>query len=345
MSAIMNRQWRLAAYPCGMIKPTDFEFHSEPVPSVGEGQFLIRVVYLSLDPAIRGWLYDRTGYMSGVQIGEVVRCLGGGIVEQSRHPGFAVGDEVQGLLGWQEYSLSGGETILKLPGSPLPMTTKLGLFGLVGRTAYFGLLEIGQPREGETLLVSGAGGAVGSLAGQIGKIKGMRVVGIDGSDDKCAWLVNDVGFDAAINYKNGDLSGRLKAACPQGVDVYFDNVGGDILDAALAAMNNHGRVVACGSISRYNATTPVAGPANYYFITERRLKFQGFVAMDFIPRDHEMVADYSQWHRDGKITYRVEVVQGLEAAPVSINRVFEGTVNGKLLVHVSQEPGHGGRSV
>lgn len=339
MTATLNHQWLLAAHPQGMIRPTDFVYSAEPLPVVGDGQLLIRVVYLSLDPAIRGWLYDRTSYLQPVQVGDVVRCLGGGVVEQSNHPDFKVGDEVQGLLGWQEHALSNGDTILKLPPGTLPMVTKLGLFGLVGRTAYFGLLEIGRPQAGETLLVSGAGGAVGSLVGQIGRLKGVRVVGIDGGAEKCAWLVNEGGFDAAIDYKEGDLDGQLQAASPKGVDLYFDNVGGDILDAALARMNRFGRVVACGSISRYNSTTPVPGPANYYLITERRLRFQGFVAMDFIPRDSEMVADYSQWFQEGKIIYRTEVVQGLEAAPVAINRVFEGTVNGKLLVQVSRPPG------
>lgn len=339
MAATVNHVWRLSTRPYGMIKPTDFEFLAEPLQEPDDKGILIRNVYLSLDPAIRGWLYDGKSYLPPVQIGEVVRCLGVGVVEQSRHPGFAVGDRVQGLLGWQEYALSNGEGISVLPVSELPLSAHLGLFGLAGRTSYFGLLDVGQPKEGETLLVSSAAGSVGSLVGQIGKIRGLRVTGIAGSDDKCEYLVRELGFDAAVNYRNSDLRELVKAACPGGVDVYFDNVGGEILDIALAEMNNFGRVVVCGSIAKYNATAPVPGPYNFSMVTSKRLRIQGLVASDFITRDREMLEDFTSWYKQGKLKYRIDLVKGLESAPAAVNRLFDGSNNGKLVVQVSEAPG------
>lgn len=339
MAANVNRIWRLAVRPFGMIKDTDFMFHTEPLQALGDNRILIRNVYLSLDPAIRGWLYDGKSYLPPVQIGEVVRCLGVGIVEQSNHPGFAPGDGVQGLLGWQEYAISSGEGISKLAPSTLPMSAHVGLFGLAGRTSYFGLLDVGRPKEGETLLVSSAAGSVGALVGQIGKIKGLQVTGIAGSDEKCEYLVKELGFDAAVNYKNSDMHELVKAACPKGVDVYFDNVGGEILDIALAEMNNFGRVVACGSIAKYNATAPVPGPYNFSMVTSKRLRIQGLVASDFGARDKEMLDDFTKWYTQGKLRYRLDLVQGLEAAPEALNRLFQGLNNGKLVLQVSKAPG------
>lgn len=334
-----NRQWRLKARPAGLIRSEDFDLVTSPVPALADDQILIRNVYLSLDPAMRGWLIDRPSYVPPVQIGEVMRGLAVGIVEQSNNPKFAVGDVVQGMLGWQEYVVSSGESVTRLPPSPLPLAANLGLFGLAGMTSYFGLLDVGQPKEGETLLVSGAAGSVGSLVGQIGKIKGMRVVGIAGSDEKCDWLVKELGFDAAVNYKKGDLRKQLKEACPKGVDVYFENVGGEILDTALSVINTYGRVVVCGLISQYNATEAVAGPANFAMVISKRLRIQGFIATDFAGRVKEMIADFARWHLAGQLKYRVDIEHGIEAAPTAINKLFDGSNQGKLIVQISKAPG------
>ena len=334
----INRQWRLRSRPTGLIKPDDFELVSEPIPEPAEDQILIRTVYLSLDPAMRGWLIDRPSYVPPVQLGEVMRGLAVGIVEKSNHPKFATGDRVQGMFGWQEYRLSNGEGVNKLPEISLPFSAYLGLFGLAGLTSYSGLLEVGQPKAGETLLISGAAGSVGSLVGQIGKVKDLRVVGIAGTDEKCHWLREDLGFDAAVNYKDADYKKQLKAACPNGVDIYFENVGGEILETALSLMNTFGRVVVCGLISQYNATGPVSGPSNFAAVISKRLKIQGFLATDYASKTKEMVSAFTQWHSAGKLKYRVDIVRGLESAPTAINKLFDGSNNGKLLVQVSEPP-------
>jgi NADPH-dependent curcumin reductase CurA len=334
----VNRQWRLKSRPFGLIKPDNFEFVSEPVPEPGDGQFLIRNVYLSLDPAMRGWMVDRPSYVPCVKIGEVMRGLAVGTVEKSNHPKFAAGDRVQGMFGWQEYLLSSGEGVTKLPESGLPFTAYLGLFGLAGLTAYAGLLEVGQPKSGETLLISGAAGSVGSLVGQIGKIKGLRVVGIAGTDEKCNWLVKELGFDAAVNYKEADCKKQLQASSPNGADIYFENVGGEILETALYLMNTFGRVVVCGMISMYNATTPVRGPSNLALVISKRLKIQGFLALDYSSKVKEMVSNFTQWYNSGQLKYRVDVVHGLDTSPVAINKLFDGSHNGKLIVQVSDPP-------
>jgi NADPH-dependent curcumin reductase len=233
----VNRQWRLKSRPTGLIKADNFELVSQPMPVPEAAQLLIRSVYLSLDPAMRGWLIDRPSYVPPVQIGEIMRGLAIGIVEKSNHPKFAPGDRVQGMFGWQEYLLSNGDPVTKLPESGLPFSAYLGLFGLAGLTAYAGLLEVGRPKDSETLLISGAAGSVGSLVGQIGKIKGLRVVGIAGTDEKCNWLREHLALDAAVNYKDDNYKKQLKAACANGVDIYFENVGGKILESALYVMN------------------------------------------------------------------------------------------------------------
>jgi NADPH-dependent curcumin reductase CurA len=331
----VNRQWRLKSRPTGLIKAENFELVSQPIPEPGENQILIRSVYLSLDPAMRGWLTDRPSYVPPVQIGEVMRGLAVGIVEKSNHPIFATGDRVQGMFGWQEYLLSSGEAVTKLPDSELPFSAYLGLFGLAGLTAYAGLVEVGQPKAGETLLVSGAAGSVGSLVGQIGKIKDLHVVGIAGTDEKCKWLRDELGFDVAVNYKDADYKKQLKTACPKGVDIYFENVGGEILETALSLMNTFGRVVVCGLISQYNATAPVPGPSNFAAVISKRLKIQGFLATDHASKIKEMVSNFTQWHISGKLKYRVEIVRGLESAPTAINKLFDGSNTGKLMIEVS----------
>jgi hypothetical protein len=335
----VNRQWRLKSRPTGLIKADNFELVSQPIPEPGAGQLLIRSVYLSLDPAMRGWLTDRPSYVPPVQIGEIMRGLAVGIVEKSNHPKFAAGDRVQGMFGWQEYLLSSGDAVTKLPETGLPFSASLGLFGLAGLTAYAGLLEVGQPKSGETLLVSGAAGSVGSLVGQIAKIKGLRVVGIAGTDEKCNWLREELAFDAAVNYKQAEFKKQLKTACPNGVDIYFENVGGEILETALYLMNTFGRVVMCGMISIYNATESVPGPSNLALVISKRLKMQGFLATDYASKVKEMVSNFTQWYSSGQLKYRVDIVRGLEAAPVAINKLFDGSHHGKLIVQVSNPPG------
>jgi NADPH-dependent curcumin reductase CurA len=262
MSDRVNRQWRLAARPEGLVEESDFEWVEEPVGEVEDGKVLVRNIYLSLDPANRGWVRKGPSYVEPVEIGEVMRGLTLGVVEASRNDRFAEGDIVSGAIGWQDYGISDGSDLRKIPPGPLPLTAHLGLFGMVGLTAYFGLLEVGRPEAGETLVVSGAAGAVGSIAGQIGKIVGCRVVGIAGTDAKCAWLTDELGLDAAINYKTESVARRLHKLCPDGIDVIFENVGGDILDAELMWINNYARVVLCGLISYARALRLPLGPGS-----------------------------------------------------------------------------------
>jgi NADPH-dependent curcumin reductase CurA len=243
---------------------------------------------------------------------------------------------VQGLLGWQDYAISNGTGLTALPVNPaIPLTAYFGLFGHIGLTAYFGLLDIGRPKQGETLVVSAAAGATGSLVGQIGKIKGCRVVGIAGGDEKCRWLTEELGFDAAINYKKESVDEALKRHCPDGIDVYFENVGGKILDAVLSHINLRARIVLCGLIAQYNATEPVPGPYNFVNILVKRARVEGFIVLDYLPRAQEAFADLGKWYLEGKLKYRVDVVEGLEHAPQAINRLFEGSNTGKLILKIS----------
>jgi NADPH-dependent curcumin reductase CurA len=336
MTERMNRQWRLAARPVGLIKESDFEWKQEPAPVPGEGEVLVRNLYLSLDPTNRGWVSDRETYMTPVGIGDVMRGTTIGVVEESHNASFPQGSIVQGLLGWQDYAISNGAGLTALPANPnIPLTAYFGLFGHIGLTAYFGLLDIGKPKEGETLVISAAAGATGSLVGQIGKIKGCRVVGIAGGDEKCRWLTEELGFDAAINYKTESVIEGLKKHCPKGVDVYFENVGGEILDAVLSQINIRARIVLCGLISQYNATEPVPGPYNFANILIKRARVEGFIVIDYFDRAQEAIADLSKWYFEGRIKYRVDVVEGLEQAPKSLNRLFDGSNKGKLIVKIS----------
>lgn len=339
MEAKINRQWRLAARPMGLIKESDFKWHEEPVPIPGDDEILVRNIYLSLDPANRGWVREAKSYITPVAIGEVMRGITIGVVEQSHHGAFQAGDIVQGILGWQEYALTDGTGLTQLPRDPsLPLAAYLGLFGIIGPTAYFGLLDIGKPKAGETLVVSAAAGAVGSLVGQIGKIKGCRVVGIAGTDEKCHWITEELGFDAAINYKTEPVHERLRTHCPNGIDVYFDNVGGEILDAVLSLINVRARIAICGLISQYNAVEPVPGPYNFRSILTQRARVEGFIILDHMGRFQEAYEDLGNWMAEGKIQYRVDIIDGLENAPRGINKLFEGTNKGKLIVKVSKEP-------
>jgi len=329
----VNRQFRLKSRPIGMVKESDFEFGEEELPVVEEGHILVRNEMLSLDPAMRGWLNDMKSYVPPVQIGEVMRALGVGTVVQSKAEGFSKGDKVAGLLGWQDYALIPGKMAEKVPGG-VSNEAALSVLGMTGRTAYFGLLHVGEPKEGETVVVSGAAGAVGSVVGQIAKIKGCRVVGIAGGKGKCAWLTDELGFDAAIDYKNENLRKGLKETCPDGIDVYFDNVGGEILDTVLTQINVGARIPFCGAISNYNATEPVPGPYNYASILVNRAKVQGFIVFDFIKHYGESARDMGKWVSEGKIKFKVDVVEGLEKAPSSLNKLFDGSNTGKLIIKV-----------
>lgn len=335
MSTTTNRQWRVAARPVGMIKESDYRWTEEVLPSLQDGQMLVRVQYLSLDPANRAWLNEGGSYMAEVGLDTVMPAGGIGVVVESRRDGFAEGDLVQGMLGWQDFVISDGSGMNKLPQMGLPPTAFLGLFGHIGLTAYFGLLEIGQPKEGETLVVSAAAGAVGSIVGQIGKIKGCRVVGLAGSDEKCRWLVDELGFDAAINYKTEPVLASLKKHCPKGIDIYFENVGGEILDAVLSLINNFARIPLCGLISMYNATERVPGPYNFVNLLTRRVRLEGFVVIDYMTRAQEAISELAKWYMQGKLKYRVDEVAGLENAPKAVNKLFDGTNQGKLILKVS----------
>jgi len=262
-----------------------------------------------------------------------------GVVAQSNHPKFVVGDLVQGMQGWQAYALSDGTGLTRLPREGVSdITAYLVLFSLVGPTAYFGLLDVGKPQSGETLVVSAAAGAVGSIVGQIGKLKGCRVVGIAGSEEKCHWITKTLGFDAAINYKTESVSERLKFFCPKGIDIYFDNVGGSTLDSVLTLINVNARIVVCGLISQYNTEEPVPGPYQFINILTQRARVEGFVVLDYMDRILEAINDLGKWYAQGKIQYRVHVVEGLEKAPQAMNMLFDGSNKGKLIVKVSEEP-------
>ena len=329
----VNRQVRLAARPVGWPKTSDWNFTEEPVGDPGEGEVLVRVRYLSLDPAMRGWMNEGKSYIRPVGIGEVMRAGGAGTVLASRHPGFKEGDEVAGNFGVQEYALSDGKGVRKVDTRFAPLPVYLGALGMPGMTAYFGLLDIGKPKAGDTVVVSGAAGAVGSVVGQIAKIKECRVIGIAGGADKCRYLVDELGFDAAIDYKGEDVKDALKRHCPKGIDVYFDNVGGEILEAALARLALHARIIVCGAISQYNNTSPPKGPANYLSLLVNRASMTGMVVFDYADRYKDGARDMAQWIAAGKLKAREDVVQGgIDAFPETLLKLFKGENFGKLVL-------------
>jgi NADPH-dependent curcumin reductase CurA len=325
-----NRQWQLRARPVGMVKESDFELRSAPVPKPGEGQALVRNHWLAFEPAMRGWMEDRPNYIPPVAIGEVSRGMTVGEVVESRLEGLAPGDLVTGMTGWQEWAVA-DRSLRKLPPGSDPALA-LSVLGITGITAYFGLLDIGQPREGEVVVVSGAAGATGSVAGQIAKRKGCRVVGIAGGAAKCAWLTDKAHFDAAIDYKGEDVGARLSELCPEGIDVYFDNVGGAILDAVLERIALRARIVLCGSISRYSLEEPPPGPAHYFNLVARRGRMEGFVVLDFLPRYAQAAADLEAWVADGSIAWEADVQRGFENAPKTLRRLYTGANFGKQLL-------------
>lgn len=340
MSTDVNRRILLAARPVGEPKDTDFRLVEEPVPAPGPGQLLIRTLWLSLDPYMRGRMSDAKSYATPVEIDQVMVGGAVGRVVASNHPGFASGDIVEGRTGWQDYALSDGAGLLKVDPSLAPISTAVGVLGMPGRTAYTGLLTIGQPKPGETVVVSAASGAVGSVVGQIAKIKGARVVGIAGGAEKGAYLTGELGFDAAVDHRAPDFAEQLRAAVPDGIDVYFENVGGAVWQAVWPLLNPFARVPVCGLIAQYNATGlpdgPNLVPAMMRDVLSKRLTLRGFIVSDFADQQAAFLRDVSGWIRDGRIRYREDIAEGLENAPRTFLRLFRGENFGKLLVRVAE---------
>lgn len=338
MSNEVNHQVRLAARPQGTPGPEVWEHTTEPVPEPGEGRIVVRVSHISLDPAMRGWMNEGRSYAPPVGIGEVMRALGLGQVVASKNPDFAVGDTVTGVLGVQEYTESDGRGLQKVsPTADVPPERYLALLGMTGMTAYFGLFDVGALTEGETVVVSGAAGAVGSVVGQLAKVKGARVVGIAGGPEKCAWITDELGFDAAIDYRSENVSQRLKELAPDGVDVYFDNVGGEILDAVLGRLAMHARVVLCGAISQYNAEGGMTGPKNYMNLLVNRARMEGFLVGDYLPRWGEAGKELAGWLAEGRLHSREDVVDGtVDDFPEVFLKLFRGENTGKLVLRLKR---------
>jgi NADPH-dependent curcumin reductase len=331
----LNTQCRLAARPTGLPKATDWSIVEEPLPALGEGEFLVEINYVSIDPAMRTWMNAGRSYTPAVEIGEVMRALTVGHVVESRHPQFAVGDMVSAPFGVQNYALSNGGGVTRIDTTLAPPTTHLAALGISGLTAYFGLLDIGRAEPGETVLVSGAAGSVGNIVGQIARIKGCRVVGIAGGADKCRWLVDDVGFDAAIDYKTADLRTELKTHTPDRVDVYFDNVGGEALEAALDRLARRARIVLCGAVSQYNDKPE--GPANYMQLLVARASMTGFVIFDYFNRYPEGIAQLAEWLNAGQLKSYEHIAPGRVADfPETLLKLFNGENTGKLILALNE---------
>jgi NADPH-dependent curcumin reductase CurA len=331
-----SRQLRLAARPDGEVKDSDFDLVEVPVPEPGDGELVVEVTHVSIDPAMRGWMRDAPSYVPPVKLGEVMRALAVGRVVASGHPGFATGDLVQGTFGVTEHALSDGTGVHKLPvGDGAPLAAYLGVLGMTGLTAYFGLIEVGRVQAGDTVLVSGAAGAVGSTVGQIAKIKGARAIGIAGGPDKCRLLTEQLGFDAALDYKTSDLPEQLRARTPDRVNVYFDNVGGEILDLALTRIGRGARVVICGAISQYNRAAST-GPSNYMALLVQRASMTGFLVFDYADRYPEALAELSGWLADGRLKNLENTVRGdISEFPQTLNKLFHGENTGKLVLELT----------
>jgi NADPH-dependent curcumin reductase len=333
----LNHQFRLAARPVGMAKRSDWTYTEEPLPELKEKEFLVQVLYISLDPAMRGWMNEGRSYVRPVEIGDVMRSLDAGRVLQSNNPDYEPGDHVVGPFGVQEYAVSDGNSVIKVDPSLVPLPVYLGALGMPGMTAYFGLLDVGRPQPGETVVVSGAAGAVGTVAGQIAKIKDCRVVGIAGGPEKCEYVVNELGFDAAIDYKSEDMRAGLKQHCPNGVDIYFDNVGGEILDLVLARLARNARIVLCGAISQYNNEGPMRGPSNYMSLLVNRARMEGFLVFDYADRYFDAATEMAGWMVEGKLKSREDIVEGFETFPDTLLKLFKGENIGKLVLKVADD--------
>jgi NADPH-dependent curcumin reductase CurA len=330
----VNHQFRLAARPVGVPDRSVWSQTEEPIGEPKDGEVLVKVLYISLDPAMRGWMNDGKSYVPPVAIGAVMRALGAGKVIASKFAGLAVGDYVSGMLGVQEYAVAPGKALNKIDAPADKLPVYLSALGMPGLTAYFGLLEVGKPEAGNTVVVSGAAGAVGSIVGQIARIKGCTVIGIAGGAEKCKYLA-EIGFDAAIDYKTENVFEGLRERCPKGIDVYFDNVGGDTLDAALANLALRARVVICGAISQYNSTTGAKGPSNYLSLLVNRASMTGMVVLDYLPRAGEALVPMSQWLKEGKLKSREHIVDGINTFPETLLMLFNGQNEGKLLIKVA----------
>jgi NADPH-dependent curcumin reductase CurA len=330
----INHQVRLAGRPSGLPKASDWEVTSEPVPAAGPGQFVVAISHLSIDPAMRGWMNAGASYIPAVEVGAVMRAGGIGRVTASGHPGFAVGDQVYGIFGVQEYAASDGKGVIKLDTSLAAPTTYLGALGMTGLTAYFALLDVGRIQAGDTVVVSGAAGAVGSIAGQIAKLKGCRVIGIAGGQEKCRTLLEEFGFDAAIDYKSADLGTALREHAPRGIDVYLDNVGGAVLDAVLTRLARGARIIICGAVSQYNAER-VRGPANYLALLVARASMTGMLVFDYQDRYPQAMAELARWFRDGQLVSREHIVHGgVGDFPDVLLMLFAGENTGKLILAI-----------
>jgi NADPH-dependent curcumin reductase CurA len=335
-SAELNRQFRLAVRPVGLPKASDWQYVETPLPEIGDGEVLVKSLYLSLDPAMRGWMNDRRSYIAPVALGDVMRAIGVGRVLATRHADFLVGDHVQGLFGVQTHSAVAGSKLIKIDTRIAPLPVFLSALGMTGLTAYFGLLDVGRPRAGDTVVVSAAAGAVGSVAGQIARIHGCRAVGIAGGTQKCRYVVDELGFDAAIDYKAADWERQLRELCPNGVDVYFDNVGGEILDGVLTQLARGARIVISGAISQYNSTAGVQGPANYLSLLVNRASMAGMLVFDYAARYGEARAAIADWMAAGKLKSREDIVVGFERFPDALLKLFRGENIGKLMLEVGE---------
>lgn len=330
--SLENKRILLASRPVGRPARDNWTMETLPAEPPSEGEFLAEVLYISLDPAMRGWIREGKSYIEPVAIGAVMRAGGVARVIDSKHPKFAAGDYVVGTTGVQKYWLSDAEGVRKVDPEAAPLPKYLSALGMPGMTAYFGILDVAAIREGETVLVSGAAGAVGSLVGQIAKIRGCRVIGIAGGEQKCRYLSEEIGFDGAIDYKSESLYPAIKKHCPQGIDVYFDNVGGETLDAALAFLRLRGRVALCGAISQYNATGPIRGPENYLSLLVNRGRMEGFIVFDFESEYFRGIKDMARWMGEGRLHSREHIVEGLETFPETLLMLFDGHNEGKLII-------------
>jgi NADPH-dependent curcumin reductase CurA len=328
-----NHRFTLAARPVGAVKDSDFTYGAEELRDPADGEFVVKNRYISLDPAMRGWMNEGKSYIRPVGIGEVMRAGAIGSVVESKHPRFPVGSHVVGTFGVQEFAISNGEAVMPVDPKAAPLPVMLSTLGMPGLTAYFGLLDVGKPVEGNTVVVSGAAGAVGSVVGQIAKMKGCRAVGIAGGADKCRYLT-ELGYDAAIDYKADDVKAALRQHCPKGIDVFFDNVGGDILDTVLTQLAPRARIVICGAISQYNNTTAIKGPSNYLSLLVNRASMTGMVVFDYAARYGQGIAEMAQWMAAGKLRSREDIVPGLAEFPRALRMLFSGENNGKLMLEL-----------
>ena len=339
MSGSINRQWILEARPTGHLTGKEFRWNETSIPKPTDGQALVRNLWLSFDPTQRNWM-ARDSYVPMVPLGEVMRAAAVGQVVESRHSDFKPGDLVQGFWGWQDYVAANSKSLGGMRKVPpgVPPNMALSLFGITGCTAYFGITDIGQVKSGDTVVVSGAAGSTGSIAGQIAKIKSCRVIGTAGGKEKCDWLTRVAGFHGAIDYKSEDIGTQLSALCPNGIDVFFDNVGGIVLNEVLARINLKARIVLCGAISRYNETVLPPGPSNYFNLTPKRARMEGFIILDYVPRFAEAIEALGRWQREAKLVQKEDIAAGLENAPRTLMRLFTGENFGKQLLKIADPP-------